>query len=77
MEGCIGKLVRCNDRTVCRKLPVNETEETPVRSTCLSVDYLELKTDRMSNKLLHTELPARYKHFPQVKLEYYYVGKES
>jgi hypothetical protein len=45
----MGKLDRCNDRKICGKLPVNETVETP--TTCLSVDYLELKTDRMSNKL--------------------------
>jgi hypothetical protein len=48
-EGCIGKLDRCNDRTICRKLPVNETIETLVTSTDLSVDCLKLKIGRMSN----------------------------
>jgi hypothetical protein len=37
----------------CGKLPVNETVETPVTSTYLSIDCLELKTDRMASKLLH------------------------
>jgi hypothetical protein len=52
-KGCIGKLYRCSDHTTCGKLRVNETVETPVTSTFLSADYIELKTDRMSNKLLH------------------------
>jgi hypothetical protein len=69
-EGCIDKLHRCNDRNICGKLPLNETVETPVTSTCVSLDCLELKTDRMSNKLLHTESAAKYKHHMQVKLEY-------
>jgi hypothetical protein len=47
--------------TIWGKLSVNETVETPV--SCLSVHYLELKSDRMANKLFHTESPARYKHF--------------
>jgi hypothetical protein len=50
-EGCMDKQARCNDRKICGKLHINETVETPVISTCLSVDCLELKTDRMSNKL--------------------------
>jgi hypothetical protein len=58
-------------------MPVNETVETPVTPTCLSEDCLELKTDRLSNKLLHTESAARYKHHIQVKFEYCYTGKES
>jgi 3-dehydroquinate dehydratase len=57
----MGKLDRCNDCKICGQLPVNETVETPVKSTSLSVDCLELKTDRMSNKLLHTESAARSK----------------
>jgi hypothetical protein len=43
---------RCNDHKTCRQLPVNETVDTPVTTILLSADYLELKTDRMSNKLL-------------------------
>jgi hypothetical protein len=31
----------------------------------------------MSNKLLHTELAARYKHHMQVKMKYYHLGKEK
>jgi hypothetical protein len=75
--GCIGKLDRCDDRKICEKLPVNETVETPLTSTCLSVDCVELQTDRMSNKLLHIESVARYKHHMQYRLEYCYSGKES
>jgi hypothetical protein len=30
----------------------------------------------MSNKLLHIESAARYKHHMQVKLEYCYTGKK-
>jgi hypothetical protein len=66
-----------DDRRICRKLPVNETVKTSVTSTCLSADCLELKTDRMSNKFLHTESPARYKHHMQVKVEICYISKES
>jgi hypothetical protein len=76
-EGCIGKLNHCNDRKICGKLHVNETVETHVTLACLSLDCLELKTDRMSIKLLHTESAARHKHHMQVKLEYCYIGKES
>jgi hypothetical protein len=76
-ESCMGKLDRCNDRKICGKLPVNETVETPVTSTCLSASCLGLKTDRMSNKLLDTESAARYKHHMQVKVEYFYIGMES
>jgi hypothetical protein len=54
-EGCIGKLDCCNDCKICGKLPVIETVETPVTSTCLSADCLDLQTDRMTNKLLHTD----------------------
>jgi hypothetical protein len=52
-KGCIGKLDRYRNHKTCGKLLVNETVETPMTSTFLSVDYLELKIDRMSNKLLH------------------------
>jgi hypothetical protein len=76
-EICIGKLERCNDRKICGKLPIIETVETPVTSTCLSADCLQLKTDHKSNKLLYTDSAARYKHHMQVKLEYSYIGKES
>jgi hypothetical protein len=41
--GFIGKLDLYNNRKICGKLPVNEIVETPVTSTCLSVDCLELK----------------------------------
>jgi hypothetical protein len=58
-------------------MPVNETVETHVISTCLSVDCLELKTDRISNKLLYTESDAKYKHHMKVKLEFCYIDKES
>jgi hypothetical protein len=50
-EGCMGKHDICNDLKICGELSVNETVETPVISTSLSVDCLELKTDHMSNKL--------------------------
>jgi hypothetical protein len=43
----MGKLHRCNNHNICAKLPVNEMVETSVISTCLLVDCLELKTDRM------------------------------
>jgi hypothetical protein len=51
-EGCNGKLDLCNDHKTCVNLPINETVETLATSSFLSVDYLELKTDRISNKLL-------------------------
>jgi hypothetical protein len=51
----MGKLDRCNDHKICGKLSLNETVATPAISTCLSMDCLELKIDRMLNKLLHTE----------------------
>jgi hypothetical protein len=51
-KGCIGKLDPCNDHKTCGKLPVKETVEASVTSTFLSADYLELKTNRMLNKLL-------------------------
>jgi hypothetical protein len=61
-EGCIDKLNRCKDRKICGKLPVSETVKTLVKSI-LSADCLELKhTNRMSNKVLHTESAVRYKH---------------
>jgi hypothetical protein len=68
-EGCNGKLDCCNDR-LFGKLPGKEAVETPVTSTCLSVDCLESKTDHiyMSNKLLHTESAARCKHHMQVRM---------
>jgi hypothetical protein len=50
----------CNDHKICGELPINETVENHVISTCLSVDCFELNTDPMSNKLLHTESAARY-----------------
>jgi hypothetical protein len=53
------------------------TVETPVTSTCLSVDFLELQTDGMSKNLLHTESTAKCIHHMLVKLEYHYIGKES
>jgi hypothetical protein len=37
----LGKLNCCNDHKICVNLPVNETIETLVISTCLSVDCLE------------------------------------
>jgi hypothetical protein len=75
-ESCIGKLDRCNDHKICGKLSVNETVEIPVTSICLSAECIELKFDRMSSKLMHTELAPRYKHQMQVKLEYCYtLGK--
>jgi hypothetical protein len=73
----MGKLDRCNDHKICGKLPVNETVETSVTSTCLSVDCLESKTDRMLNKLLHTGSAERYIQHMQVKMEYCYIGKGS
>jgi hypothetical protein len=75
--GCIGKSDRCNYHKICGKLPANKTVETLSTSTCLSVDCLKLKTDRMSNKLLHIESAARYIHHMQVKHEYHYIGKVS
>jgi hypothetical protein len=53
LEGCIGKLDRYNNHEICRILPVNETVEIPVTSTCLSVDCLKLKTDRIEQALAY------------------------
>jgi hypothetical protein len=52
-KGCMGKWYLCNDHEIFRKLPVKETVETPVTSSYLAVDCLELKTDRMSIKPLY------------------------
>jgi hypothetical protein len=76
-KGCMVKYDRCNDHNICGKLPVSETFEILVTSTFLSVDCLELKTDRMSSKLLHNEYAAICTHHTQVRLEYYYIGKVS
>jgi hypothetical protein len=54
-KGCMSKKDCCNDHKIYGKLPVNETVETPITSTCLSVDYLELKSDCMPSKPLHNE----------------------
>jgi hypothetical protein len=52
-KGCIGKLDRCLNLRIGRKLFVNETVETHVTSR---LPRIKKKTpDRMSNKLLHTE----------------------
>jgi hypothetical protein len=67
-KGCMGKYGCCNDHKLYRKVHANETIESSVTSTCLSVDCHELKTDCMSNKLLHTKSTAKYIHFIQVKL---------
>jgi hypothetical protein len=75
-EGCIGKQDHCNNCKICVK-PPKDIVESPVTSTCLSVDCLESKTDRMLNKLLRKESAARCKHHMQVKLECCYIGKES
>jgi hypothetical protein len=63
------KIIVATVKYICRNLPANETVKTH-GTTCLSEDFLELKTDRMSNKLLHTESAARFIHLMQVKLEY-------
>jgi hypothetical protein len=42
-ESCIGKLDRCNDRKICEMLSENETVETRVTPTFLSVDCHELE----------------------------------
>jgi hypothetical protein len=75
MEGSTGKLDRCNDRKICGKSSMYVTVETPVTSTCLSVDCLELKTDRMLNKPLYIESAARHKHHMQM-MEHRYIWKE-
>jgi hypothetical protein len=40
---------------ICGKLSVNKTVDTLLTSTCLSVDCLELKRDRMSSNLVYIE----------------------
>jgi hypothetical protein len=76
-KGCMGKYDRCNDHKIYGKLSVDDTVETPVTSTCLSVDFIELETYGMSNKFLHTKSISRYILHMSVKLEYYYIGKGS
>jgi hypothetical protein len=61
------EIVIHNDH-ICGKLPEDETVETPVTSTCLLVDCLELKTDRMSNKLLHVMTQA---YISPVSIQYH------
>jgi hypothetical protein len=60
-EDCIGKLDCSDDRKRCGKLSLHETLDTHVTQTYLSAYWRELKTDRLSNKLLHTE-PAAVIH---------------
>jgi hypothetical protein len=76
-EGSIGKIDSYNKPRICRNMSVNETVDTPVTSTCLSVHCLELKINHMWKKLLYTKSAAICKHHMQVKLEYCYIGKES
>jgi hypothetical protein len=59
IECCIGTLDRYKTRYICGNMPVNETVETSVIPTCVS---LELKTDGMSNKPLYIEKAVRFKH---------------
>ena len=77
MEGCSGKLDRYNDRNIYEMLTLNETLETPVTSICVSVAYLDLKTDHIQNKLLHIESVERYKHHLQVIMRYCCIDKGS
>jgi hypothetical protein len=47
MKVCNYKLDHCNGHRTCETLTSNETVEIPVTSTCLSVVYLDSKSDRM------------------------------
>jgi hypothetical protein len=76
-EDYTGKLNRFNDSKICRKLPVQDTIETPVIITYLSADCIELQTDCMSSKLLHTKSAANYIHHMQIKLEYCQIENEN
>jgi hypothetical protein len=67
----IGKLDCSNNRKIGGQLPVNETEETTMISTCLSLTCLGLKPDRINNKSLHIESVVRYKHSNKVMIEYF------
>jgi hypothetical protein len=58
MEGCIGKLYHKRMLQFAESFYANETLETLVTSF-LSVDSIELKTDRMSNKPLDIESALR------------------
>jgi hypothetical protein len=73
----VDKLDCYDERKICRELCVKESLETPMTLTCLSVDFLELKTDRMQNHTLHTESASRYKHHIQVMMGYYQTGNGS
>ena len=77
MRGCIDELDRYNDHRICEMLTSIETVEIPVPSTCLSVAYLDLKTDYTQNKLLHIESVEIYKHHMQVIMEYCYINVGS
>jgi hypothetical protein len=51
MDGYFDKQDCCNIKAADSCLKTRRAE-TPVTSTCLSVDCLEFKTDRMLNKIL-------------------------
>jgi hypothetical protein len=62
MEVCTGKLNRYKDRKLYEMLTLNETVQTTVTSSCLSITCLNLKIDRTQNKLLHNNTDEKYKH---------------
>jgi hypothetical protein len=73
-ESCIGKLDRCNDRKIYKKLPVNE-----IRNPCdinLFVSRLPWIKNWSYVKQAHAYW-IRYKLYMQLKMEYWYIGKES
>jgi hypothetical protein len=59
MKVCNYELDHCKSHRTCKMLTSNETVEIPVTSTCLSVVYLDSKTDRMLSRPLHIKSVER------------------
>jgi hypothetical protein len=77
MKVCTDKLNRHSDPKNCGKLHVNESVETTVTATCLSVACLDLKTYHIQRKSLIIKPAAKYKHhnFIQMIMEYCSIDK--
>jgi hypothetical protein len=71
MKGCTAELNNLNDHKINQLPALNETVETSVISTCLSVACLYLKTDRTKNMLMHIESVKKRKHRMWVKIIFF------
>jgi hypothetical protein len=79
-----GPVIICNctkcsysDHRNCEIMTLKRIYYNPVTSTFLSAVYIALKSSHKQNMLLRIESTDRYTHHKQVKVEYYYIEKES